>query len=61
MRPCDIEETAISAEVNDLPSDFLEKDVCDKLEKILPYLDQIDPKDVETAYKHIKNELKGTL
>ena len=56
-----LEETAISAEVNDLPSDFLQKDVCDKLEKILPYLDQIDTKDVETAYKHIKNELKGTL
>ena len=59
MRPCDIEEAAISAEVNDLPSDFLQKDVCDKLVKILSY--QIDTKDVETAYKHIKNELKGTL
>ena len=56
MRPYDIEETAISAEVNDLPSDFLQKDVCDKLVKILPY--QIDTKDVETAYKHINMSRK---
>ena len=61
MRPCDIEETAISAEVNDLPSDFLEKDVRDKLEKIVPYPNQLDTTDVEAAYKYIKKELKGTL